>query len=995
MRAKITFLLLWIALSGLAQDLKVPTLESKGVKGQVKTIEWYNYQFIENQGLVYVKKDVETYDDEGRLSTILSHLITNNQTYKYVYSLDKKGLLTEMKIVNPSNNLALQTTSYEYKKGLVSKTTQVQSPNSVERTYEYDNNDHLISVEVKQNGTVQLNEYYEVDAEGRRTKLSSKLPTETQPKIVSTYTYEVIDGELITTEKRNTDQGEFVIVKYTDQASKRDLLEQTTRVSNGQKGTNRQVFEDDERGNWIKGEIIDDQFGRGRLVIRKITYTDGLETGRTEMKSPEDDRGQYIRKYTQMQLAVNGKIANTSSAFDLPSSNDRLVYVTATNSWFLLKGYDDNSNMTSWAEAEIITNKYDAIIYVSLGVNGGIYAYQNGKRLFEGTATYSDYSSYQIGPSTVAYVRGNLNKTFVAEHPERQIGKVVIAELTEDDYYWGKATDSTYILTAFGRSIGVQKQLEDKSGNKLVNYKSGALYYWYMLPNFRKRFDEGEPGDIYPARYLRDPLNELKDSNLVNVDFSGFAYDKLANGNYRLKSKDGSILTAIASKTVKTPDDQLLGYFPLTKQYLRMDGFYSLESGKEFTNQKVSVMLDSSAYAYYLYNEGQSIVFYEPDKRMSKYKFSSHKLDNNKKVYGAVLYDSVANMSYGMNYDLDGPLGMGPMNKLPYNAGNVYLLKLEANRWVIFEKGNKVDSYDFSQFNKDKTQVIHFYKGGNNKVRAYQFPNFEESQPGDFIYANHLTDKEVAEMLSELSIDPSLAPVEKEVDLGNLEFTKKDDVFYFTDANGIYTQGNLGWFSSFNSKNLIAYDSVGHALYELTSYYEQEEIENGKVKVLISNSEDALIHWGNNRAMLAISGEFQGDIKRTYITQNAKDPVWKELIYDQSNGETYRFEYKNDTTFKVLPVEKLPKNADAAYLLKLGEKSFNLIAKGQLVNDANAKSYNYQGDLVRFFTPAGGSLSAYRFKGFVAAKELDVIPAEIVPQSQVNQLAQDISKAGN
>lgn len=994
MKAKIILLLLSIAVSGVAQDLEVPTLESKGIKGKVKTIEWYNYQFVENQGLTYVKKDVETYDDKGRLSTIVSHLVTNNQTYKYVYTLDKKGLLEEMKIVNPSNNLALQTTSYEYKKGLVTKTTQVQSPNSVERTYEYDNYDNLISVEVKQNGTVQLNEYYELDAEGRRTKISRKLPNQAEASVASTFTYEAKDGQLITKEKRNTEQGEFEIIKYTDVASKRDLREETKKISTGQQGTNNQIFEEDEQGNWIKGEIIDDQFGRSRLIIRKIIYADGTETGRTSMKSPDDDRGQFIRKYAQMQLAINGKIVYGGTAHDIPHSNDRITYVTATSSWFLLKNYDSNSNMTSWGEAQIITNAPGAVLYTA-GSYSGVDVYQNGKKLLVGITTTSDYSGYEIGPSMVGYIRGGANQAFVAEHPEKHKGEVIVAELMDRDYYWGKASDSTYVVAAFGRSVGIQKQLEDKDGNKLVNNSSEGNFYWYFLPDFRKKFNEGKTGDVFQARYLIDPLKEIRDDKLINADFSGFVYDKLANGNYRLKSKDGSAVTYIASKSVKTPDDELLVYFPLTRQYLRMDGFYTLENGKEFNNQKVTAMLDSSAYAFYLYNDGKSILFYEPDARMSKYQFNAHKLDNNEKVYGALLYDSVANVSYGMGYDLDGTQKMGPMNKLPYNTGNVYLLKLKANRWVIFEKGAKVADYDFSKFSKDQTEVIHFYKDEKGKVRAYRFPNFDEAKPGGFIYANHLQDSEVNKLLTELDVDPNLTPSDDEIDLGNLEYNKTGNTFFMTNANGIYVHNKLAWFDTFGTNHMIGYDSVSHFLYEMTNYMSAETIEAGKVKVLLDDSKDAIIHWGKNRALMAINGEFQYDIKRAYITQTSSDPVWKELIYDVSAGETYLFEYKNDTTFKVLPVEKLSKNTDAAYLIKVGEKSFNLISKGDVVKDDNAKSYNYQGDLVRFFTPEGGSLSAYRFKGFATAKDLDIIPAEIVPSNQINQLAQDISKSGN
>lgn len=992
-----TILLLWlVAVMSFAQEMKVPTLADKGVKGNAKTIEWYTYQFVNNQGLSYVKKDVETFDEEGRLETIVSHLVANNQTYKYVYTVDKKGLLTEMKIVNPSNNMALQTTSYNYKKGLVSKITQVQSPNTVERIYEYNDDDHLISVEVKQNGTVQLNEYYEVDGEGRRTKLSRKLPGETEAKVISTYSYETKDGQLLTSEKRNTDQGAFEITKYTDVATGRDILEETKKVSTAQQGHQRQIFEDDQFGSWIKAEVIDEQFGRSRLVIRKISYTDGTETGRTEMKSPDDDRGQFMRKNAQMQLAVNGKLVKNGIAYDIPGSNNRLTYVSADKAWYLLKGYNVSSNMTSWGEAEIITNKPDAVLYTEGYANvGGILVYQNGVNLSEGSTTYSGYSSYEIGSSHVAYIRRETNKTMVVEHPDELNGTVGIGELTGNNYYWGKSSDSTYILAAFGRSVGLQKQLEDADGNKLASSKSGNLFYWYFLPDFRKHFSEGEVGDVFPATYLIDPIKQIRQDDLLNVDFSGFSYDKLANGNYRLKSKDGTAVTGIASKTVKTGDNELLAYFPLTEQYLRMDGFYTLENGKEHLNQSVTVMLDSSANAYYLYNEGQSITFYKPDERFSKYKFNSHKLDNNERVFGAVLYDSAANYSYGMNYDLDGSAIMGPMRPLPLNSGNVYLLKLKANRWVIFEKGEKVSDYDFSKLREEK-EVIHFYKDENGKVRAYQFPGFSEVEPGAFIYASHLQDSEVQKLLTELKVDANLTTSnDDKVDLGNLEFSKKDGVFYMTDANGTYVQNHLGWFDSFYTDNLIAYDSSSYFLYELTGYSNSETIEEGKVKVLLNNTQDGVIHWGDNKSLLLVNGELQVDVRRTYITQNSNDVIWKELIYNQSSGETYRFEYKNDTTYKLLPVEKLLKNEDAAYLVKVDDKSFNLITKGELVKDDNAKSYPHQGDLVRFFKTAEGIARAYRFKGFDAAEALDVIPAEIIPENQLKQLAEEISKSRN
>ncbi|WP_286747614.1 hypothetical protein [Roseivirga sp. UBA1976] len=989
MKAFITSCLWLLATLGIAQDLQVPTLESKGINGKVKAIEWHTYQFVNDKGLTYVKKDVESYDESGRLATISSHLIANNQTYKYVYTVDKKGLLTEIKVVNPANNLALQTTSYEYKKSLVTKTTQVQGPNTVERNYTYNKDNHLIAVEVIQNGTQQLTEYYEVDQEGRRTKLSRKLPNQAEVEVISTYTYETDNDRLITREKRNTDQGVFEITKYTDKPLNRDVREETKKVSTAQQGFKRQLFEDDSLGNWIKGEVIDDQFGRSALILRKIIYADGSETGRTQMESPLDDRGQFMRKYSQMQLVVNGRVVSQGYVHDIPNSKDRLTYVASEKAWYLLKDYDATSNMTSWGEAQIITNTPKAILY-SEGSSGAIELYKEGKKLTSGTSTFTDYTKYEVGSSAIAYLRADINKSLVVKHANKLGGKVGVAELLDTHYYWGKATDSTYVLTGYGRSISVERQLEDSNGHKLVFDQVGSGFYWYYLPDFRKNFDNGQKGDVFPAVYLSKPIEEIKENNLLSIDFSNFLFDKLANGNYRIKTWKGDVVTNISSKPVKTPDNELIVYYPLTQQYLRMDGYYALENGKEHLNRKITPLLEGSPYGYYLYNEGKSIVFYKPGVRFTSYQFNSHKLDNNKRKYGALLYDSLTNASYSMNYDLEQPEVMGPMSRLPYTQGNVYLLKLEASRWVIFEKGAKVSDYDFSVLTEDDKEVVHFYKDEKNKVQAYRFPDFDTAEPGQFIYAYNLGADEVRKQLTELSIDPDLTPKSDEAELGNLRFSKSDGQFYMTNANGIYIQSRLGWFDSFGTAHLITYDTVDHFLYRLEDYQLSETIEKGKVEVLISNEQNGVIRWGKNKALLAIAGQLQTDVNREYITVNGQDPVWKELIYDQSSGETYKFEYKNDSTFKILPIEKLPKNADAAYLIKVSDNSFDLVVKGDRIKDDGARSYNHNGDILRFFTPPGGKLSAYRFKGFSNAGYLDVIAAEIIPSAEVNVLLQQV-----
>ena len=233
--------------------------------------------------------------------------IQNNRSYKTLYQLTKKGLLEEVRIVNPENNVALRTTTYAYKKGNLSQTSQVQGNTTIEKTYVYDKQDRIVEVETVQNGNISLNEYYEYDGEGRRSKISRKLASSGQLKVASTFTYEVLEGKKVTIEKRNTAQGEYEILRTTDLSNNRDIKEETTKISANQKGWRDQVYADDNQGNWIKGEVVDDNFGRSRLVLRKITYKDNIVTGRIAMQSPEDDRGQFLRRGTNKQLAINGK----------------------------------------------------------------------------------------------------------------------------------------------------------------------------------------------------------------------------------------------------------------------------------------------------------------------------------------------------------------------------------------------------------------------------------------------------------------------------------------------------------------------------------------------------------------------------------------------------------------------------------------------------------------------------------------------------------------
>ncbi|GAB5524457.1 MAG: hypothetical protein Roseis2KO_23290 [Roseivirga sp.] len=735
-----------------AQVLEVPTLKSKAISGQARVIEWYQHEFIAEKGLSYVKKEVETYDEQGRLVSVLTENLKNNQSYKTTYVLNKKGLLQQMQIVNPGNNLALQTTDYAYKKGLLVKTTQIQGPNSVVKNYSYDNQKRLTGVEVLQNGSLSLTEYYELDDEGRRVRISRKLPADAAPKVTSTFTYTSKDGKLTTIENRQTNQGEYKITKLQDEATKRDESEHTQKLGTDQQGTNRQLFVDDAYGNWIKGEVLDQQYSRSRLVLRRITYANDSVTGRDKLLFPDDYQAQYYRKYSQKQVAVNGKIYTGGTAYNLEYTSDRLCYVSELKAWLLLKKYDDNSNMTQWAEAEVIAGGKEDVLWTAS--SQGIDIFNVGRKLVEGTSQ-SGYSAHELGGSVTAYVRGDTHKSFVAENAATHAGKVFMADLSDDDHYWGKVSDTTYVLTGYGKSVGLQKQFEDRVGNKLAMRKNGTVYYWYGLPQFREHFDKGEVGQIFKAVALHEPLKAIREEKVIDVDLSGFSYDKLKDGRYRLLSKDGQRVTGITPQTAKTPDDELITYFPLTNQYLLMEDYYRLAQDKEWPNQKVRVIADSSAYAYYIYNEGKSIVFYQHGVRVEKQKFSSHKLGKAKRMYGALLYDSTSHVNYGMTYDLSVGNGAGPMHKLPANSKGAYLLKLEEGRWVIFEKGYKVDNYDFSKLRGDG-EIIHFYKDDQGRTGAYSFREFDIAKPGDFIYANNLGDGEVGELLKELGVDPGL-----------------------------------------------------------------------------------------------------------------------------------------------------------------------------------------------------------------------------------------------
>ncbi|GEM_PF-1955543 len=974
----LVFLILSFTVS--AQILEIPTLKSKGIQGQVSSIEWYTYQYVQDKGEIKVKKDIETFDAQGRLTSVLTEDYNNKQSYKTVYTVDKKGVLQKVQVLNPANNLALRTSDYEYKKGLLVKTTQSQGTNSITKNYSYNKSDQLIKVEVLQNGALTFEEYYELDAEGRRTKVSRMLTTDVAPKVISTFTYESTDGFLTIVENRATEQGDFVITKTRDETSNRDISEVTKRVSDGAVGTSRQFFQEDNQGNWIKGEVIGDQDTRSRIVLRKITYANGTTTGREKVAFPEDYHAQYIRQYSQKQVAVNGLPYYTGTAYSLDYTDDRLTYVNDLNSWILLTDYDKIKNRTTWTGGEVLGGGKSEVFWTKS--KAGISVFNAGRRFLPGTAK-NTYSSYTIGKSYIAYIRGEVNRSFVVRDAAAQAGKLVKAELTTDHFYWGKLTDSTYVLTSRGKVVNLQNQIEDARGNKLAIYKQGAFYYWYFLPDFRAKFDNSQVGSIHSAEQVYEIDTFLRQDKL-QVDLSTFAYTKLANMRYRLLSADGLSITNIASKSMKTSDDKLITYFPLTQQYLEMENFYSLENGKEWKNQKVNVISDSTAYIYHLYNDNKSIKFYTPEGSIKKRAFANHRLDPSAKKYGAIVYDSLSNVSYGMNYDLDSGRGFGPMRKLIANTRGAYIIKLENGGWVIIVKGTKVQDYTFSKQSKNGA-VVHFFKDEKGKTGAMVFKDFDKAKAGDIQYATLAFKKDIDAYLEEFGIDPELKKSEGDIRPKGkpLTFDKKNSMLYARDIEGNEIASRFTWYGSAGTgKDVYAHDSIGKATYRLYDYFSGEMVLGGKVEKVVGTEDLKALKWNKSNVYLSIGGELRKDVARTWITQNASDKIYKEVFYDKSEGKSYSVSYPSDSSFYLVDIEELPTSHNDAYLFRINEKNFFMVEKGKRTSNSGTRSRVLGDHLVRMI-PDGDGVKGYIFRGYKTAKLFDLIPAAAMSDSEL------------
>lgn len=759
MKKLLTFSLLIMCFFTHGQVLEVPTLKSKGLIGDATKVEINQFDFVNDKGLILTQSDVESYDTEGRLLAIDRKVLSSGLSYKYTYKLSRKGFLEEEKIINSSNNETVRTTAYDYKKGRLVKTTQVQGTITFIKNYSYNKNGHLIKMEAIENGASKGEELYQVDDEGRRTRVSQRLPTAEVATMISSYTYSVEENIETKTEIRNVNGVKYEIVVAKDLNANRNIKEVTKNLSTSESGFTETLFVDDDKGSWIKGEVVDNQFGRSRLVLKKITYSNGTVTGRLEM-APDDARARYYRQNSQYQVLYNGKVASTGTAIDILDSKDRLAYVEKNHSWVLMKGYDENAYQTTWHEAQIVTKTRDEVIWVHSSM--GLDMYKGGKKLTRSVGSgHGDYSEYGAANTRVAFFGGDLKKSLVLKGIDKtsNLGNVNVANLTDEHNYWVKSSDTTYVLIGYGKYITIRGQATDEDGDNLVTVRVGDGSYYYLLPAFRERFDKGEPGDVFPVIYLTEPLKDLKENGNYSLDFSRLKHDNYKNGRYSLKTPDGQTVTGLVMPSQRTKDNELLTFFPLTKQYLKMDGYYEASEDEDLLDQPVTILLDGFKDGYYVYNDAANISFYQNGEASKKYRFGSQNLSENTKQYGAVLYDSIRKVSYGMNYDLALGDVMGPMKKLPINQYHVYLLKLENGNWVAFNGGGRIANYDYTAI--DDGSAILFFKDHGNKISAYRFDGFIEAKGGDFIASHYITGEEAVKLSERLGVNP-LKPIEKE-----------------------------------------------------------------------------------------------------------------------------------------------------------------------------------------------------------------------------------------
>ena len=985
MKKFIILLLMVFAFSAKAQILETATLESKGVKGKATSIETMYYEFVAEKGLQKSVIEMEKFDNNGNLISISRDELLTGNKYEYTYELDKKGILDVEKIANGATKLNLRNTKYDYKKGLLSTTTQVQGLITSVKNYTYNDKDQLIQIEVLENGELKGVEYYEKDAENRITKTSQKLKGEDALKVISTFEYKDEGANEITAETRVTANGTFSITTLTNRTTKQQVQVTTKNLGSSQQSIVKYYYENDVKGSWIKGEVLDQQFGRSSLVLRKISYTDGQTTGRTEM-TPEDDRAQYVRQsYAQFQVAINGKIVSATSPNLISGTNDYLTYVTSSNATVVLKGYGNNTNQSTWYEGVIVSHDPEDIFWA--GGPTFLTTFQKGLVLT------SDKWKYNVGDNSINYL-GKLKKSFLAikPAPEEKAG-LQKAELMDDNIFWGKMTDSTYAFVSLGSGIGIRKQVDTPDGSRLVSTNIGKDG-WYFLPGFRSKYDEGKPGDIHVAEKLTEPLKQLKE-RLPSVNFSSFIYDNLADKKYDLKTSDGTLVTGIGEVAAWAPDNQLVIYFSLTGEYLKMDGYYDKPDDQDFLNQPVTLLSKGNESIYYLYNDKKNITYFVRGTRLLKTNLGSYKLNPDKEKYGAVLYDSATNASYGMQYDLEGTERVGPMKSLPWNSAQVYIMKLEKGQWIIFEKGETVSGYDYSL--SDEDDVVHFYSNALNVVKAYRFKGFKDIKVGEFLLAEIVPDKDIASLASKLKVDPS-KPKEKAVEVKGKpnSFKRTGTTYSLWNENGEPNLDYLQFFGNLGSPDALVHDTTRNITYELNGYFTQDNME-GSSRIIMTSNDNRVLKWEEKNVAFFMKGKSKVDVKRVYVNNRAESEMWSELVYDTSIGATYFAEYPQKAGYFFGELKKLPADDEKVVLTKLKEGEFSLIREGVIDKSTTFTSDIYQGDLI--YVNNGTSQKAYRFKGFEKAEVLDLLFPEVIPQSELNAILKEInttkSKGGN
>ncbi|KYG78976.1 hypothetical protein [Roseivirga echinicomitans] len=978
MKNSVLLLFMVFAFSAKAQILETTTLASKGVKGKVNSIVNSYYEFVAEKGLQKSVIEIEKFDKNGNLISISRDELLTGNKYEYTYELDKKGVLGVEKIANGATGLNLRNTKYDYKKGLLATTTQVQGLITTVKNYGYNDKDQLIETEVVEDEEVKGVVYSERDEQNRIIKTSQKLKGEEVVSVISTFEYKDEGVNEITAETRATVNGTFFITTLTDKTTKLKVQETTKNLGNNQQSVLKHYYESDAQGSWIKSEVLDEQFGRSSLVLRKITYADGQTTGRTEM-APEDNRAQYFRQYSNVSVAINGKIVPATSPNLISGTDDYITYVSSINATVILKGYNKSSNHTTWHEGVIVSHNPEDIFWAG----GPNYPTIFQKGLIVTTGKYR----YDVGANSINYLTSQ-NKSFLAiKEPEEKPG-LKKAELLEDNRFWAKMTDSTYVLVSKGYGVTIRKQLELDGGDKLILSYLGGADGWFILPNYRTKFDEGKPGDIHNTEYLEEPLKQLKE-RYPSINFSSIVYDNLPLNKYRLKTVDGTVVSGIAETATWAPDKQQVLYFPLTSAYYRLDGFYDKADDKEFANQPLTLLSKGEKSIYYLYNENKNITYFVEGRRLIKSNLGSRKLYADQGKYGAVVYDSTTNASYGMQYDLKGTTKIGPMKALSWNSVQTYIMKFEKGQWVIFEKGEGMSNYDYSLMDGD--DVVHFYTNALNVVKAYRFKGFKNIEPGDFLPAEFVPDNEVASLATKLKVDPS-KPKEKPVvtKAQPNTFKRIGTTYNLWDGNGEPVVDYLQFFGNLGSPDAYVRDTARSITYELKGYFTQDNIE-GSSRIVMGPTDYKVLKWGDKNVAFFINGKSIVDVKRVYVKNQVDSEMWGEVIYDRHSGSTFLAEYPQKEGFYFGALNKLLADNEKTVLVKQKDGKFTLIVEGVIDKSTTFTVDIYQGDLI--YVNNGTSQKAYRFKGFEKAEYLDLLFPEVIPQAELKTILNEIDTA--